>query len=381
MSKSLVRRTDRLTTLVCTSLFAVFAFVYLYCYQADLLTVMQHVFSKGQTHYNQLVGAIIITVVLVLLQVGVANLCRKARVASGITFVPSALALAMLTDVHFVGGGAFNVGSWSLALPILLVVYALLVWGSFKTKFSEFVAERITSPCRKLWINLAIMFSLMSFVCLSSNGDKAYHARICAEQCLLKDDYDGAIKAIGRCDKPDTCLTMLTAYALSKKGLLADRLFEYPLAGRSSSLLPDSGSVRLEMLPYSTIYMYLGGWFTQKMQPRRYFSFMQRHGMLNSSAIDYMLCSFLLDKDLNAFVDNIGKYYTINDSLPKHYKEALLLYTHLHSVPKLMYNNDVMNADYQDYQKMERSFADGRERKNELRGTYGNTYWFYYQYE
>lgn len=103
--------------------------------------------------------------------------------------------------------------------------------------------------------------------------------------------------------------------------------------------------------------------------------------MLNTVSVDYMLCSFLLDKNLNAFVDNIGKYYAINDSLPKHYKEALLLYTHLHSAPKLVYNNDVMNADYQDYQKMERNFADGRERKNELRGTYGNTYWFYYQYE
>lgn len=381
MSKRLVRRTDRLTSLLCTSLFAVFAFVYLYCYQADLLTVMQHVFSKGQTHYNPLIGALVITVMLVLLQMGVANLCRKARVASAITFVPSVLLLTMLTDVHFVGAGAFNVGNWSLALPVLLLVFALLVWGSYTTKFSEFVADRIMSPCRKLWINLAIMFSLMLFVCLVSNGDKTYHARIHTEQCLLKADYDGALQAIERCDRPDSCLTMLTAYTLSKKGLLADRLFEHQLVGHSASLLPDSSNVRLEILPYRIIFQYLGGWFTQKMSTMRYFDFMQRHGMLKKQATDYMLCSFLLDKDLDAFVDNIGKYYAINDSLPKHYKEALLLYTRLHSTPRLVYNSNVMNADYQDYQKMERSYADERERKNALRGTYGNTYWFYYQFE
>lgn len=380
MSKGQVKGTDRLTTFICTSLFAVFAFVYLYFYQADLLTVMQHVFSKGQTHYDQMIGAIVITAILVLLQMGVANVCRKVRMASGFTLVPSALALAMLTDVHFMGGGAFSLGSWGWALPVLLLVYALLVWGSFKTKFSEFMAERIASPCRSLWINLAIVFLLMAMVCLSSNGDKAYHVRIHTEQCLLKGDYDAAMATIRRCDKPDSCLTMLTAYTLSRRGMLADRLFEFPLTGHSAALLPNGGSTRFEMLQDSTVFLYLGGWFVQKLSARRYFSFLQRHGMLNKAAVDYMLCSFLLDKDLDSFVDNVGKYYTINDSLPKHYKEALLLYTHLHSTPRLVYANDVMNADYQDYQKMESSFGDARERKNELRGTYGNTYWFYYQY-
>ena len=366
---------------MCAALFAVFAFVYLYCYQADLLTVMQHVFSKGQTHYNHTVGAVVITVVLMLLQIGVSNLCRKARLASGLTFVPSALVLTMLTDVHFTGAGEFNVGSWNIMLPLLLCIYALAVWGSYKTNLSEYLCECIVSPCRRLWVNLAIVFSLMAFVCLFSNGDKAYHTRIHAEQCLLKQDYDGALDAIGHYDKPDSCLTMLTAYTLSKKGLLAERLFEYPLAGRSSALLPGVGNVNLELLPDSTVYLYLGGWFTQRLSPKRYFGFLQRHRMLNKAATDYLLCSFLLDKNLDAFAENIGKYYAINDSLPKHYKEALLLYTHLHSTPKLIYNNDVMNADYQDYQKMEGSYADKRERENELRDTYGNTYWFYYQYK
>ena len=39
-----------------------------------------------------------------------------------------------------------------------------------------------------------------------------------------------------------------------------------------------------------------------------------------------------------------------------------------------------MDADFQDYQKMEREILDNTERKNKLCETYGNTYWYYYQY-
>ena len=51
-----------LTRVMCTFVFTLFCFYYLYCYQADLLTVTQHILSKGQTHYNHFVGAVLITI-------------------------------------------------------------------------------------------------------------------------------------------------------------------------------------------------------------------------------------------------------------------------------------------------------------------------------
>ena len=39
-----------------------------------------------------------------------------------------------------------------------------------------------------------------------------------------------------------------------------------------------------------------------------------------------------------------------------------------------------MDADFQDYQALERKFPDKRERQTALRATYGNTYWYYWQY-
>jgi hypothetical protein len=74
INKNLLNRVkyspDTLTHVLCTFVFALFPLFYLYYYQADLMTLMQHVSSEGQSHYNHLVGAVLITVVLLLIQVG-----------------------------------------------------------------------------------------------------------------------------------------------------------------------------------------------------------------------------------------------------------------------------------------------------------------------
>ncbi len=381
MVRRVAGRSDRLVGIVCALLFALFAFVYLYGYQANLLTVTQYVLLEGQTHYDALIGAVVITVVLMLLQSGVARLGRKAHLAVSLTFVPSALLLTLLTGLHFTGSGAYTTHGWIVAVPLLLALYTVLVWVSHATHFPEYMAERIGSPLRSLWMNLGVMALLMLFVCLSGNGDRTYHSRIRMEQCISHRDYNGALGVAKRYDRSDSCMTMLVAYALSKQNALGERLFEYRLAGRSAALLPDGHEVRLELLPENRMYRYLGAWFVQRMAARKYLDFLRRHNMLNKASADYLLCACLLDKDLNAFVDNLGKHYAIDKNLPKHYKEALLLYMHLNSVPKVVYDNNVMEADFQDFQKLGASYENARERKNMVRGTYGNTYWFYYEYE
>ena len=47
---------------VCAVLFVLFTFCYLYFYQADVIAAAQHVFSGGQTRYDRLIGAVLITV-------------------------------------------------------------------------------------------------------------------------------------------------------------------------------------------------------------------------------------------------------------------------------------------------------------------------------
>ena len=167
-----IKSNDILVNITCTIVFVVFTFVYLYCYQADLLTAMQHVFSKGQTHYNHLIGASLITFILLLVQRGVSRLCQGVRVANSLTYVPSALLLTFLTSAHpDIQDGGFSFGGWAIALPVLLVVFAGFVIFSFKSGLSEVLSDIVPTQYRRLWVNLAIMTAEMLFIGCFSYDD------------------------------------------------------------------------------------------------------------------------------------------------------------------------------------------------------------------
>lgn len=382
-TKSSIKKQNALVRVVCTFVFTLFAFFYLYYFQADLLTVMQHVFSKGQTHYDHFIGAVLITVVLLLIQLGVVNLFRKMRMAWAFTFVPSALCLAALTDVHSSDVGNLEFGGFAYLLPVALVAFGGIAYGLHASGIAQAVGAFKNGVVRQLWSNLLGVLCCVLFVCFCGNNDATYHVRIHAEQCLLDGDADAALKALKASGRSDENLTMLTAYALSRKNVLAEHLFEYPLKGGAHSLMPDGKGICFELLPDSTFYSRLGGWYLQRMSAMKYVDYQQRHHRMNKHVADYLLCGYLMERNLDAFVANIGKYYQVNDSadIPKHYKEALLLYTHMRSAPRIIYNNNVMNADFQDFQNLEKSIPGELERKNALRDTYGNTYWYYYQYK
>lgn len=385
MSKeSLIKRQETPIRVVCTFVFTLFSFFYLYYFQSDVLTVLQHVFSKGQTHYDHFVGATLITLVLLLLQVGVVNICRKVQMAWAFTFVPSALCLAALTDVEPSDvDGMLHFSSGVYLLPIGLIVFGLLVWTAKATGLLQSLSFTVRSTQRLLWYNLLVLLLCMLFVCTCGNGSKVYHARAHAEQCIMDGMVDEALLAIENCGSSDENLTMLTAYALAQKNALAERLFEFPVKGGSEALTPYAKNMKFELIADSVFYSKLGGWYVQRMPTMKYLDYQRRHGRMNSMAIDYLLCGYLLDRNIDAFAANVTKYYEVNDSvaLPKHYKEALVMYTHLRSTPRVIYNNNVMNTDFEDFQKLEKSVADERERQTALRDTYGNTYWYYYQYK
>lgn len=371
-----------LTRVTCTFVFTLFTFYYLYCYQADLLTVIQHVLSKGQTHYNHFVGAVLITVLALLLQVGVVKIFQKMRLAWALTFVPSALCIMMLTNVE-VSSADYQLvfGAWRYASPVLIVLFVAAVWGINKSGVLASLPRLLFGAMRELWANLLIVLLLMLSICFAGNNDKYYHARIHAEQCLINNDFAGALDAIRKYNVADGNLSMLTVFALSKSNELGEHLFEFPILG-VDEMLPNGKDIKFAIYPAYKLYTYLGGRYIQPMASRQFINFQRRTHHVNKPMADYILCAHLLDRDLNAFVKDLPKYYEVNDSvpLPRHYSEALTLYMHTHTNPSIVYNNNVYTTDYEDYQALERKFANKRERKNMLHRTYGNTYWYYFDY-
>jgi hypothetical protein len=79
------------------------------------------------------------------------------------------------------------------------------------------------------------------------------------------------------------------------------------------------------------------------------------------------------------FAKTLPKLYDMKN-LPKHYKEALVLYNHTTSNPVIKYTNNVMEADFQDFQSLRRQYHNSNEQQYYTFHSYRKTYWYYYKY-
>lgn len=355
-----------LLRVICAMLFLAFTFVYLYFYQADLMTATQHLLSGGRTHYDRTIGAVLITVVLYIMHLGVLAATRFTRHAHALSFFPSLLLLAATTGITIYNDGTFTFGWWPLVVVILLVGFAVFAWmvRSWLRVDKSQKSGRITLAT--YWHNLLLLFVMFFCVGLSSNHNDVLHYRLQVESCLASRDYDGALLVGKKSLVCDSSLTMLRIHALARRHQLGDRLFEYPLCGGSHVMMPDGKSVRPVFYPTYQFVKY--------------------------PELDFALCSLLLDKNIDAFarlikanadkfglaVDTPADTAVVADRLPKHYREALVLYCRQRSNPVMLYRNDVLNADYEDFQKIVRSETDVNRRYVKLRDAYNNTYWLYY---
>lgn len=366
---------------VCAIVFCVFSFVYLFCFQTDILAVAQHVLSKGMTHYNRLIGSIIITFVLQLLQLGIYALTKLHRRTHALTYFPSILLLLIITDINQNIDLHFSFGAWIWVFPLLIVLYVLVLFLMKKIQPYEPDVSSKGLFSRMMWINILQMCVMFFFLGCLSNSNDLFHYRMKAEHCLLDKDYTGALEVGVGTMKTDSSLTMLKIYALSRQNQLGEHLFEYPLVGRSKALLPNGITVKSMMYPLDSIYSYLGAKPLEKLSPMTYLHLLVKRNMAKKPVGDYILVGYLLDKDLNGFVRELPRYYNINERLPKHYREALILYTHLRANPTIIFHSTVMDQDFQDMQDLENKYTNKILKKRNIKSQYSNTYWYYYKYE
>lgn len=339
---------------LCAIIFVAFTFCYLYFYQADILAAAQHVLSGGKTVYNPTIGAVIITVLLWLIHAGVYAFTGLRGRTHALTYLPSLLLLAFITDIDTDIYRGYHFDNWLWLFPLILLVYIGVIALShtlqpYEPEGSKGLFSKLTA------VNLLQMVCMCLAVgCIGTRND-VFHYRMTMESRLLHGDPYGALEVGRGAPDTDSSLTMLRIAALEATHQLGDHLFEYPVVGGSRAMQPDDSTT------YTIRYRI----------PRKY-----------RNRPDHKLMALLLDKKLDAFAAAIGQYYNIDSSnVPKHFREALVLYTHHRANPKLVYHNPVMDADFQDYQSLAHKYANPIERQSALRDTYGNTYWYYFQYE
>ena len=97
-----------------------------------------------------------------------------------------------------------------------------------------------------------------------------------------------------------------------------------------------------------------------------------------SPSVDYKLCGLLLDCRIDLFQKELKKHYKIDNYLPKHYKEALMILDNVTHVDSVNYSDPAMTSSYQDFLKTIRQNTEDKEVYYELTRRFGDTYWCYY---
>lgn len=364
---------------VCAIVFCLFSFVYLYYYQADMVAVAQHILSDGTRHYDRTIGGILITFALQALQVGVFAFCRLDRKFHALTYFPSLLILAVMTDVSPNIDKEFSFGAWLWVFPLILVG-----WGGTVIVLRNYQQYENPSPSGlfscNMWINMMMMATMLFLVGIVSNGNSVFHYRMYAERCLLAGDSERVLDIGRKSLETDNNLTMLRIYALAREGRLGDALFTYPVAGTSDDIIPQEDGAHCIIYPNDSIYRYLGAKPSGKVKAIKFLKTLVNLGMATDAVKDYILCGYLIDKNLDGFAHMLPRFYEVSDSLPKHYREALTLYTHLRSNPYIIYHNSVMDTDFEDLQTLEKQYTVPSARKIAIHKQYSGTYWWYYDY-
>ena len=287
----------------CAVIFCLFSFVYLFFYQADVLAAAQHVLSEGKTHYGRTVGAVLITLTLFLLQRVVYEITKLEKRAHALTYFPSLLVLTIITDVSSNIDQGFSFGWWYLAFPLLLILFYGLALGLKQVEPFEPESASMGYMSRTTWVNVLTLVAMFIGVGLFSNADETFHYRMRMERLVAEGKYTKALKVGKASGATDHYLTSLRAFILSRKGLIGEHFFEFPVARKGDTVAPDSADLRNILLPDSVMIDY---------------------SKTARAKLDYKLIDLLIDKNLEGFGKLVAKAYP--DSIfPKHYAEALIL--------------------------------------------------------
>ena len=374
---------------VCAVLFVLFTFCWLFYFQSDMLAVAQYGLSGGKTHYNRTIGAVICTAVLLGVHLLVYAATRLTRRTHALTYAPSMLLLAFVSSVSV----PFRWGGWLWAGP-LLALWGGAVWLSRRMLPVGDEGRRSAGLfSRVMWINLLQLLAMMAGVAAVSNTNAVDHFRAHAEVALISGDVDEALHVGRRSMESDENLTMLRIFALSQKGQLADHLFEYAVSGTSADMLPLEGSsTRLMLMPDTLLWQHFGvspdslvgvadGDSITPAKPRlnvaQYLDSLEHDTLATRAYVDYRLTGQLIDRQLDAFVAALPQYYPMDaDSLPRHYREALVLYQQKDTL--FIYNDSLMLSRWHDFKANDSIYPNPSERKIRTEEQFRGTYWYYF---
>ena len=404
------RTLARAIGLSCAILFMAFTFTLVYCVKGELLAYAQHVYSAGVTHYNLLIGAIIITLVLQALQMVIAWLLPLPLRVHALTYLPSCLGLVMLTNITPEVIAHFHFGLWTWIAPLLLILYVLVA----------ILARHLCKPVRHVHdaslffvSNYGILLVLLALsACIDLTRD-TFLMELKQERLIVEHRYEEAARVGETCLDPTQRMLCLRAFALAQTDDLAECLFDMPqLHGSDGLLCVEDTCRRLRRFDTQNICRTLGAYCGTVSSTDSYLRLLLEHlGVQQDSllqvdtayiassdsvrlvhekftarnlhqqrlALEYYTLSQLLSRQLDSLPALLDRRAQLRgdtthiDPLPRAYAEAICLIDTLKADTATL-------ARLHNYQQMCDTISHPIARRNLSRRKFGNTYWWYYDF-
>lgn len=367
-----------MTNTICTLVFLVFVFTNLFCFQNNMLVYAQHVLSGGTTVYNSLVGAVILSIILGLLSLFSSRFFTNNMYSvPAIYHLPSLLVLASLTDVHITSGNDESVYGHTWIVSIVIFCVLILINRLAKGMLASPQPKSSFDIIRNVNLNIVVMLAMIAYVMAMSNTNEMDHEVLRQEVLIRQERFAEVLSPAKKQNLASAHLTTLRSFAMVKTKEVGEHFFEYPVLGNSDDILPSTDNPML-VAPDKQIFKFIGGKPAEGMKAKFCLQVLDWRGKLNPEARDYLYLAFLLDKDLDGFVNHLAKDSADVANLPKHYREALVLYNHLRTEPKIDFSKPELETDFSDFEALRKKNADKVLNDNALRQAYGTTYWYYY---
>lgn len=375
------RKTARLASVVCSLMFIIFAAVYLAVFQKDLLEAIHLSMSKGNTVFKIIPATIITLVILMILKWGLNLLMRLRGKTHALAYLPSFMGLVTLTgfgrDVYM---GEFYHAWWWL-MPAITAIFVTLVTAT--KKFRTAGTEKPDPISTVIW-NVALM-TLMSVatVCLG-NSDRYFHNELRMESHIAKGNNAEAMRVAEKSLRTTRTMTALRMMAMTREGKAGEAVFRYPQYYKVEGMFFDSDSTKTLRFTNDSIYCMLGG---KPQYGEKRMEYLKRMAAQEDScryARTYYLTGLMLDKDLEGFAKALTEYGTGSDSLQRYFKEAAIMYKGMN--PKWDYeiadrDSACHNARLRYLERKKERYKSEDEERNIMRRDFGDTFWWYYDYQ
>ena len=374
------RRTARITAVASGLLFSACSIVYLSIFQKDVMQALHYSLAEGKTVYAPWMSAIVITIVLLVLRWAINGLVGLKGPLKALSYFPCCLLLGVLTDVgHDVyhGGGIDDVWRW--LLPLAFLLYVGIGW--------------LLARAARMWLNpeipdgLIVNSNLLTLLLLwfmtlaIGNTDIHFHHELQTEEALRHQDYQLALQVGEKSMDPSRNFTALRAYAMSREGTMGEKLFRYPQLYGAAGLLISTSNEKALRLNADSLYVYLGASPKLGEPALTFFRRICKEETGNHTTLDYYLSALLLEKKLDEFVKEYKELYTVYDSIPTYYRQALFLQEKMHPSAKDAETDEAMEEWWQKYTAKQQELSGNAGEASWMRRDFGDTYWWYYQYK